>query len=166
MTERPCIGDVEFALPTELKTGAFLYGERGRDGLVAGGYSHRVPALSSTSELSRMFWSTEFNGHPSALMTRAYRHLIDASANTGGVFAFSSASYSISRLITGQLDAYLDIGNRLLCDDPSLRSEFERVGNGYVLHLLPYDIAASVFLAEKAGVIITDAYGNALADTV
>ncbi|MGH3546981.1 MAG: inositol monophosphatase family protein [Pseudonocardiaceae bacterium] len=166
LTSHPCIGDVEFALLSELKTGAFLYGEYDRPGVVAGGYDREVPALSGTTDLSRMFWSIEFNGHPAALMTSAYGHLIDASANTGAVFVFSSASYSISRLITGQLDAYVDIGNRLLRDDPGLLGEFQRVGNGHVLHLFPYDIAASVFLAEKAGVVITDAYGASLADTM
>lgn len=99
-------------------------------------------------------------------MTRAYGHLIDRSANTGAVFVFCSASFSISRVITGQLDAYADIGNRLLRDDPSLLADFERVGKGKVLHLFPYDIAASVLLAEKAGVVITDAYGRSLDTTV
>jgi myo-inositol-1(or 4)-monophosphatase len=166
LTKRPCLGDVEFALLAELRSGAFLYGERDRAGVVAEGYDYPIPALSDTTELSRMFWTIEFNGHPASLMTSAYGHLIDVSANTGGVFVFNSASYSISRLITGQLDAYVDIGNRLLRDHPDLLSEFQRVGNGSVLHLFPYDIAASVFLAEKAGVVITDAYGASLAGTV
>ncbi|HEX5348119.1 MAG TPA: inositol monophosphatase family protein [Pseudonocardiaceae bacterium] len=166
LTTRPRLGDIEFGLVSELKSGAFLYGEHDRPGVIAGGYDHDVPALSTTTELSRMYWSIEFNGHPAALMTAAYGHLIDASANTGAVFVFSSASYSISRLITGQLDAYVDIGNRLLRDDPGLLGEFQRVGNGHVLHLFPYDIAASVFLAEKAGVVITDAYGASLAETM
>ena len=96
-----------------------------------------------------MFWSLEFNGHPAKLMTDAYGHLIDQSANNGGVFVFNSASYSISRIITGQMDAYVDIGNRLLKDDPKLLSDFQQVGNGQVLHLFPYDIAASVFWRRK-----------------
>ncbi len=83
-------------------------------------------------------------------MIDAYGHLIDQSANNGGVFVFNSASYSISRIITGQMDAYVDIGNRLLKDDPALLKDFQAVGNGQVLHLFPYDIAASVFLAKKS----------------
>jgi myo-inositol-1(or 4)-monophosphatase len=46
-----------------------------------------------------------------------------------------------------------------------LLKAFKRVGNGHVLHLFPYDIAASVLLAEKAGVVITDAYGKPLGGT-
>lgn len=165
LTERPTIADVRCALLLEWKSGAYLYGEHGTPGVTSGGYEHTVPALTTTTDLSRMFWSLEFNGHPARLMTDAYGHLIDLSANTGGVFVFNSATYSISRLITGQLDAYVDIGNRLLRDDPCLLAEFERVGNGSVLHLFPYDIAAAVYLAHKAGVTITDAHGRPLGPT-
>lgn len=166
MSDRPRIADVEHALLMEMRTGAYLYGERRADAVTAHGYDRPVPSLTTTTDLSRMFWSLEFNGHPARLMTDAYGHLIDRSANTGGVFVFNSATYSVSRLLTGQLDAYVDIGNRLLRDDPSLLPEFERAGNGRVLHLFPYDIAAAVFLAEKAGAVITDGYGEPLGDTV
>jgi myo-inositol-1(or 4)-monophosphatase len=124
------------------------------------GYPRQLPALSTNRDLSRMFWSIEFNGHPMHLMTSAYQHLVDASANTGGIFIFNSATYSISRIITGQLDAYVDIGNRVLRDHPATEKEFRGVGHGNVLHLFPYDIAAAVILARKAGITITDAYGD------
>ncbi|MEC4019436.1 inositol monophosphatase family protein [Streptomyces sp. H27-D2] len=164
-TARPTLADVEHALLMELKSGAYLYADQDTDGISAGGFPYALPALNPTTDLTRMFWSIEFNGHPARLMTDAYGHLIDASANTGGVFVLSSATYSISRLITGQFDAYVDIGNRLLRDNPDLLPEFQRAGNGRVLHLFPYDIAAAVFLAEKAAVTITDAYGNSLGGT-
>ncbi|WP_328622800.1 inositol monophosphatase family protein [Streptomyces sp. NBC_00354] len=166
MSQRPRIADVEHGLLMELRTGAYLYADLATPGITAHGYDHPVPALTRTTDPARMFWSLEFNGHPARLMTEAYGHLIDRSANTGGVFVFNSATWSISRLLTGQLDAYVDIGNRLLRDDPALLPEFERAGNGRVLHLFPYDIAAAVFLAERAGAIITDGYGQPLGDTV
>lgn len=160
------IKDIEFALLKELKSGAVIYGDNQHKGLVTDGYGSFAPKLSKNEVLKNMFWSIEFNGHPSELMTRAYGNLIDYTANNGGIFIFNSASFSISRIITGQLDAYVDIGNRVLKDNPGFLSRFQEVGNGKVLHLFPYDIAASVFLAEKAGVIITDAYGKSLDDTV
>ncbi|MFE6222588.1 inositol monophosphatase family protein [Streptomyces sp. NPDC057854] len=166
MTDQPRIADVEHALLMELSSGAHLYGDLTTPGITAHGYDHPVPALTRTTDPARMFWSLEFNGHPARLMTEAYGHLVDRSANTGGVFVFNSATWSISRLLTGQLDAYVDIGNRLLRDDPALLPEFERAGNGRVLHLFPYDIAAAVFLAERAGAVITDGYGRPLGDTV
>jgi myo-inositol-1(or 4)-monophosphatase len=159
------LDDVEYALLREIKSGALMYAERGRSSLECQGYLQPIPNLSRTIDIDRMFWSIEFNGHPAALMIQAYGHLIDRSANTGGVFVWNSASFSISRIITGQIDAYVDIGNRLLKDRPELLQEFERVGRGHVLHLFPYDIAASVLLAEKAGVVITDAYGRPLGGT-
>lgn len=162
------IKDVEFALLKELKTGSVIYSDSKTDGVRFDGYANHcsLKQLKRNETLRNMFWSIEFNGHPAELMTHVYGELIDYTANNGGVFIFNSASYSISRIITGQLDAYADIGNRLLKDNPELLPQFQRVGNGKVLHLFPYDIAASVFLAQKAGVIITDAYGNSLENTI
>jgi myo-inositol-1(or 4)-monophosphatase len=160
------ISDISFALLKELKTGYTIYSDNTLRSIECNGYTTPVPNLSNVSSLFNMFWSIEFNGHPAPMMTNDYGHLIDLSANNGGVFIFNSASYSISRIITGQLDAYVDIGNRLLKDNLDLLGEFKRVGNGNVLHLFPYDIAASVYLAEKANVVITDAYGNSLKNTL
>ncbi|MCY8451472.1 hypothetical protein MOC98_00960 [Bacillus spizizenii] len=160
------IKDIEFAFLLELKTGAYMYADVYSEGIYYEGYRGTLPNLSKVRDIKHMFWSLEFNGHPAHLMINAYGHLIDQSANNGGVFVFNSASYSISRIITGQMDAYVDIGNRLLKDDPALLKDFQDVGNGQVLHLFPYDIAASVFLAKKAGVVITDAFGKSLDDTL
>lgn len=162
----PTIGDVEFAMLKEVKSGAWLYCDAATPGIDSGGYDTPIPQLGSTVDLARMFWSLEFNGHPAELMVRSYGHLIDASANRGAVYVFNSASFSISRIITGQMDAYVDIGNRLLRDHPELESDFRRVGHGSILHLFPYDIAASVYLARRAGVVITDCYGASLDDTL
>jgi myo-inositol-1(or 4)-monophosphatase len=99
------------------------------------------------------------------LMADAYAHLVDASANSGGIFVFNSATFSISRIITGQLDAYVDIGNRILKDHPHTEAEFRRAGRGSILHLFPYDIAAATYLARLAGLTITDAFGADLGGT-
>lgn len=165
-TEQPTIGDVEFGILKEIKTGHWMYADSTTPGIESSGYPRPVPQLGWGTELERMFWSLEFNGHPARLMLDAYGHLVDASANRGGVYVFNSASFSISRIITGQMDAYVDIGNRLLRDHPETEADFRRVGHGAILHLFPYDIAASVYLAERAGVTITDAYGQSLHDTL
>jgi myo-inositol-1(or 4)-monophosphatase len=165
-TEQATIGDIKFAILKEIKTGHWMYADASAPGIESCGYPTPGPQLSSVVDLERMFWSLEFNGHPAQLMLDAYGHLIDTSANRGGVYVFNSASFSISRIITGQMDAYVDIGNRLLRDHPATEVDFRRVGHGSILHLFPYDIAASVYLAERAGVTITDGYGNALHDTL
>ncbi|GHH87484.1 inositol monophosphatase [Streptomyces sulfonofaciens] len=162
----PTIGDIEYAVLKEVKTGHWMYADIHSDGIDSGGYPDPVPSVGRAEDPERMFWSLEFNGHPARLMLDAYGHLVDASANRGGVYVFNSASFSISRIITGQMDAYVDIGNRLLRDHPETEADFRRVGHGSILHLFPYDIAASVFLAERAGVVITDAYGAPLGDTL
>ncbi|WP_242887623.1 inositol monophosphatase family protein [Actinomadura litoris] len=166
MGERPVLGDVDHALLLELKSGHWMYTGPGEDGVSGEGYPRGLPNLSRNEELATMFWSIEFNGHPMDLMTRAYSHIVDASANTGGVFVFNSSTFSISRIITGQLDAYVDIGNRVLHDHPATEAAFRKAGRGGILHLFPYDIAAAVLLAERAGVVITDGYGRSLADTL
>lgn len=156
------IADIRFALLKELKTGAYLYADDTINGILSDGYKQNIPTISPVDNLKNMFWSFEFNGHPTELMIKAYGDIIDLSANTGGVFIFNSASYSISRIITGQLDAYVDIGNRILKDNPYTRPDFLKVGKGSLLHLFPYDIAASVYIAEKAEIVCTDAYGKSL----
>ncbi|MEA2231525.1 MAG: monophosphatase [Solirubrobacteraceae bacterium] len=162
----PTIGDIEFAILKEVKSGAWMYADNGSQGIATNGFDGPIPTLCPTVELERMFWSLEFNGHPARLMVDAYGHLIDASANRGAVYVFNSASFSISRIISGQMDAYVDIGNRLLRDRPELEEDFRRVGHGSILHLFPYDIAASVYLAKRAGVTITDGYGDSLDSTL
>jgi len=159
---RPTLGDVCAAHVLELKTGAWLYAEDAHPVIESSGYPWPVPTLSPNPDLTRMFWSLELNGHPMRLMHDAYGHLVDSSANTGGVFVFNSASYSITRILTGQLDAFVDIGNRLLRDHPWTEPAFRRAGRGNILHLFGYDIAASVYLARRAGVAITDGYGEPL----
>jgi myo-inositol-1(or 4)-monophosphatase len=159
------LADVQEALVMEIKSGAWLYAQRDREGLLYKGFGFKVPRINHHANLERMFWSFEFNGHPARLMTAAYGHLIDKTANKGGCFIFNSATFSIVKIVTGQLDAYVDIGNRLLRDTPALEPEFRGVGLGSVLHLFPYDIAAINLIAEKAGVVITDAYGRKLANT-
>ena len=166
MSAEPRLADVTHALLLELGSGRSLYAGPEAGGLSADGYAGTVPALGKRRDLGAMFWSFELNGHPMNLMSAAYGRLVDASANTGGVFVFNSATFSISRIITGQLDAYVDIGNRLLKDHPATEPEFLAAGHGHILHLFPYDIAAAVVLAERAGVVITDGYGRSLGPTL
>jgi myo-inositol-1(or 4)-monophosphatase len=162
--DSPTLADVTTALLIELKSGAWIYGDDA-SGLSAGGYAQPVPRLSRNTGLDTMFWSVEFNGHPMHLMSGAYSHLVDRSANTGGVFVFNSATFSISRIITGQLDAYVDIGNRILKEHPHTEPDFRAAGRGSILHLFPYDIAAATYLARLAGVTITDGFGADLGVT-
>jgi myo-inositol-1(or 4)-monophosphatase len=81
----------------------------------------------------------------------------------GATFELGSACYDMTRVVTGQLDAYVEPGPRLVADVPGMRAEFERVGGGAVLNNAPYDLAAAALLVEEAGAVLTDASGGSLA---
>ena len=49
----------------------------------------------------------------------------------------------MTRVVTGQLDAYVEPGPRLVDEVPGHGAEFERVGGGAVLNNSPYDLAAA-----------------------
>ena len=70
----------------------------------------------------------------------------------------------MTRVLTGQLDAYVEPGPRLVDEVPGMRAEFERVGGGAVLNNSPYDLAAAALSCEEAGAVVTDAYGALAGD--
>jgi myo-inositol-1(or 4)-monophosphatase len=68
----------------------------------------------------------------------------------------------MTRVVTGQLDAYVEPGPRIVDEVPGALDEFRRVGGGHVLNNSPYDLAAAVLCLEEAGAVVTDAYGDSL----
>jgi fructose-1,6-bisphosphatase/inositol monophosphatase family enzyme len=64
--------------------------------------------------------------------------------------------------VTGQLDAVIEVGSRLIDEIPGMRAEFERVGGGHVLNNSPYDLAAPWLILSEAGGIATDGWGEPL----
>ncbi len=88
--------------------------------------------------------------------------LIDASSLGGGVFDLGSATFNLTRILTGQLDAYVEPGARMVAEVPGMREEFERVGGGSVVNNSPYDLAAAALCVEEGGAVITDASGGPL----
>ncbi len=148
--------DVRIACVVEIPSGAVFLAERGR-GLVE---SPRVQ-LSANTELERMFWTFGFRGRPSRPLVEVLGDLIDSSSVRGGTFDLGSACFDVTRVITGQLDAYVEPGP-LLLGVPGMREQFERVGGGSVLNNSPYDLAAAALCATEAGAIVTDARGEPL----
>jgi fructose-1,6-bisphosphatase/inositol monophosphatase family enzyme len=63
---------------------------------------------------------------------------------------------------TGQLDAVIEVGSRLIEEVPGMRAEFERVGRGQVLNNSPYDLAAPALCLLEAGGIVSDGWGRPL----
>ena len=160
----PSMSDVEIGVVVEIKSGALFAAERGN------GVEIRMPeggdgevTLSENDDLERMFWTLGFRGRPALPLITVLEHLIDTSSVGGAVFDLGSATYDLTRLLTGQLDAYLDVGSRIIEEVPALRGRFEEVGGGAVLNNSPYDLAAAVLCAEEAGAIVGDARGESLA---
>lgn len=159
----PSMADVELGVIAEIKSGALFAAERGR------GLELRSPdgtasdaSLSGNTELSRMFWTLGFRGRPAIPLVTVLEELIDTSSVGGAVFDLGSATYDMTRIVTGQLDAYLDVGTRIIEEVPGLQGRFEQVGGGAVLNNSPYDLAAAVLCVEEAGAVVSDAHGAPL----
>jgi myo-inositol-1(or 4)-monophosphatase len=153
------MGEVTVGCVVEIPSGTVFLAERGK-GLVEG----PPVVLSANEQIDRMFWTYGFRGRPARIATEVIGDLIDASSVGGGTFELGSAAFDMTRLLTGQCDAYVEPGPRIIADVPATRTEFERVGGGSILNNSPYDLAAAALLLEEAGAIVTDAYGNSLTD--
>jgi myo-inositol-1(or 4)-monophosphatase len=157
LDSEPTMGDVQVGCVLELKSGASFVAERGQ-GL-------EPPAnLSTNRSLERMFWTYGFRGRPARALVEVLAELIDSSSVGGGTFDLGSATYDMTRIVTGQLDAYVEPGPRMIDEVPEIRAEFERVGDGAVLNNSPYDLAAATICLRECGAVVTDAYGRSLRD--
>ena len=153
----PTMGAVTVGCVVEIPSGTVFLAERGA-GVVEG-----PPVLLSRNErVDRMFWTYGFRGRPARPMAEVLGDLIDASSVGGATFELGSAAFDMTRVVTGQLDAYVEPGPRLVDELPGMRAEFERVGGGAVLNNSPYDLAAATLILEEAGAVVTDAYGRPL----
>ncbi len=157
LDSEPTMADVQVGCVLELKSGASFVAERGR-GLEPGAQ------LSENSSLERMFWTYGFRGRPARALVEVLAELIDTSSVGGGTFDLGSATFDMTRVVTGQLDAYIEPGPRMIDDVPAVRAEFERIGGGAVLNNSPYDLAAATICLLEGGAVVTDAYGKPLDD--
>ncbi len=153
----PRMGDVEEAAIVEIKSGHRFAARRG------GGVEASVPLrLSANEDVERMFWVYGLRGRPSRVVVEVLGDLIDASSAWGAVFDLGSATYDTTRILTGQLDAYVEPSPRIVEEVPGMRAEFERVGRGAVLNNTPYDLAAAYLCLVEGGAVVTDAHGEPL----
>jgi myo-inositol-1(or 4)-monophosphatase len=157
LQSEPRMGDVEVGCVAEIKSGTLHRAERGRG-------VHPRPALSGNRDVERMFWCYGLRGRPARPMAEVLGDLIDASSVGGASFDLGAAAYDITRVVSGQLDAYVEPGPRVVADVPGMRTEFERVGGGAILNNSPYDLAAAGLCLREAGGVITDAYGRGILD--
>lgn len=153
----PRMGDVELGCVIEIKSGDWFLARRG-----GGLRSSRSIGLSAQTDVGRMFWGYGFRGRPARAMVEVIGALIDASSVGGGTFELGSQAFAMTRVATGQLDAVVEVGSRVIEDVPGMRTEFERVGRGQVLNNSPYDLAAPWLCLCEAGGIVSDGWGAPL----
>jgi len=156
------MGDVFLGVVSEIKDDAVFTALRGAGALIEIAGERRQPSLSATSSLSRIFWTAGYRGRPALPLTTVIAELIDLSSVDGGYFDLGSATYSVTRVVTGQMDVYVDVGQRMVEDVPRVRDEFLAVGHGAVLNNYPYDLAAAALIASECGAHVSDASGRPL----
>ncbi|MFL5913686.1 MAG: inositol monophosphatase family protein [Gaiellaceae bacterium] len=153
------MGEVTTACVVEIPTGAVFLAERGK------GLLEAPPVrLSRNQDLDRLFWAYGFRGRPARPLVQVVAVLIDRSSVGGAGFDLGSAAFCMTRVLTGQLDAYVEPGPLLVDEVPGMRHEFERVGGGAVLNNSPYDLAGAALCVTEGGGIVTDARGGSLDD--
>jgi myo-inositol-1(or 4)-monophosphatase len=152
----PTIGDVVAGCIVEIKSGQAFFATRG-------GGLDPAPRLSANVDLGRMFLAYGLRGRPVRAIAEVLADLIDDASVGGGTFDLGSATYDMTRIATGQIDAYVEPGPRMVADVPGMREAFEELGDGAVLNNSPYDLAAAVLCLEEAGAVVSDAYGRSLA---
>jgi myo-inositol-1(or 4)-monophosphatase len=151
------MADVEVGCVAEIKSGQRFLAIRG-----AG--VEPAPRLSAERSTERMLWTYGFRGRPVVPTAVVLAELLDGSSVSGGTFDLGSATYDMTRLVTGQLDAYVEPGPRMIDEVDWVRAEFERVGRGAILNNSPYDLAAAALILDEAGAVVTDASGHPLGD--
>ncbi|HMK93617.1 MAG TPA: inositol monophosphatase family protein [Thermoleophilia bacterium] len=160
----PTLADVVAGVVQEIKGGDVFVAERG-DGLTMRRASGAPLPLrpSPRTGLEGLFWMTGLRGRPLMVLAAVLEELVDETSVSGSVFELGSATYAVTRVLTGQLDAYVDIGPAIVAAYPAAEREFRRVGRGQILCNSPYDLAAAYLLCLEAGVPMTDADGGDLA---
>lgn len=161
--DAPTMSDVTAGAVQEIKSGDVFAAEKG-GGVHMQRQTGEEFALSPSprTDLDALFWALGFRGRPAVILASVLEELIDRSSVRGAVFDLGSATYSITRVLTGQLDAYVDIGPAIIAARPETERQFRRVGLGGVLCNSPYDLAAAHLLCTEAGVPIGDAGGRPL----
>lgn len=161
--EQATLGQVSFGVVEELKSGQRFSATRGAGVQVETADGAAVPiALSANTDLGALFWTAGLRGRPSLPMSVVLEELVDRSGMRGGYFDLGSATFNITRIVTGQLDAYVDVGRRVLDEFPQTEGAFLTVGDGNVCTNFPYDVAAATLILQEAGGVITHADGRPL----
>ncbi len=151
----PTMADIEVACVMEIKNGSWFLARRGE-----GVLGTQPVELSKAVDLSSIFWAYGFRGRPARATTEVLAELIDGSSVGGGNFELGSQAFAMTRIVSGQLDAVIEVGSRMIDDVPAMLEQFLAVGRGEVLNNSPYDLAAPWLCLVEAGGIASDGWGT------
>jgi myo-inositol-1(or 4)-monophosphatase len=156
---------MSFGVLHELKSGQRFWAgrEQGARAETASGKPITL-RLSQNTDPRRMFWTAGTRGRPLLPVSVVLEELVDGCSLGGGYFDLGSASFNMTRIVTGQLDAYVDVGRRIVDECPETEPAFLEVGEGSITTNFPYDVAASMLIVREAGGIVTHADGRRLDD--
>jgi len=159
------LGDASFGVVQELKTGACFFATRGAGARAEAADGSAIALdLSANTDLHALFWTAGLRGRPVVPTSVVLEELVDGSSMGGGYFDLGSAAFNLTRLVTGQLDAYVDVGRRIVDEVPETEGAFLEVGEGAVCTNFPYDVAAAALVVQEAGGVVTHADGRPLDD--
>jgi myo-inositol-1(or 4)-monophosphatase len=157
------LGDVAFGVVHELKSGQRFWAARGNGARAEAAAGEPVELrLSANTDLRSLFWTAGLRGRPLMPTSVVLEELVDGSSMGGGYFDLGSATFNMTRIVTGQLDAYVDVGRRMVDECPETEPAFLEVGEGAVCTNFPYDVAAAALIVQEAGGVATHADGRSL----
>ncbi len=159
--EQSTFADITGGVVVELTTGRAITARRGGGTTIDGAPSE---PLVAPADLGLLFWAANQRARPSVPVAIVLERLIDGSAMRGGYFDLGSAAYTMTRIVTGQLDAYVDPGARMLFEAPALEPRFREIAGGAIGTNWPYDVAAAYLAVREAGGVVTSADGSPLDD--
>lgn len=161
--EQATLGDVWFGVVEELKSGDRFWARRGGGAFARTGAGAPIAAAPSpNTDLRHLYWASGQRARPMVPVAVVLEALVDGSSMNGGYFDLGSAAFCMTRIVTGQLDAYVDPGARMVAEFPALEAAFRAVGNGSVCTNFPYDVAAAALIVQEAGGTVTLADGRPL----
>ncbi|MCX8065741.1 MAG: hypothetical protein N3G21_11320 [Candidatus Hydrogenedentes bacterium] len=165
--ERPTFRDLDNACVVELLSDRIFYAERGEKTIIIEDGVKKRPKPSNNTDLETLSWSLTVPGRPSTLIFNAASKLIDLSSLRGAFYVCNSTSYSLTRLVTGQLDACVDIAIKFLKDSPEVaKDKFLRSGKGSIIGPAPYDLCPALLIAQEAGCVFTNLDGDSFDNTL
>jgi myo-inositol-1(or 4)-monophosphatase len=164
--EDPRFADVQEAAVFETRSGSVFQADRG--GVLQDG---RPPSAAAADRLAArdqplesLLWSFELSAFRIRLTGALHHRPVEPAPHAHSALS-NSAAFSITRLLTRELDAYADIWNRVLSERPEAGVAFERGGKSRILQGFPHDLAAGWKLGATFGLQISDVHGNPLDGT-